>query len=151
MCRLEKSYICLATSPANGQSATSPIQDTLQSQASKSWAEHVVKEFNNEVKRSVDGTIYAIVGRIVLRALYTHLNEHYDITPDEIPYRLDSPFATLEHTFGVKGARTISRAIAKRLYYRVNLQLVEIENYRLQDYIEQAKKELLLPERLNKQ
>ena len=115
-----------------------------QSEASKMWAAHVTKEFNSEVKRSVDGAIYVIVGQDVLRALYTHLKEHYDITPDEIPYRLDSMFETLEQTFGVKGARTLSRSIAKRLYFRLNLQFVETENYRLQDYIEQAKKELRL-------
>ncbi|MGA3405860.1 MAG: hypothetical protein ABSD49_09030 [Candidatus Bathyarchaeia archaeon] len=76
--------------------------------------------------------------------MYKHLGEHYDITPDEVPYRLDTLFETLEQTFGVKGARTLSKAIARRLYFRFNLQFVETENYRLQDYLEQAKKELLL-------
>ena len=112
--------------------------------ASKAWTTYVTKELNNEVKYAVDSAIFGIVGVDVLRALYKHLREHYDITPDEIPYRLDTVFDTLEQTFGVKGARTLSRAIAKRLYYRLNLQFVETENYRLQDYLEQAKKELRL-------
>ena len=142
--RLEKPQICLATNPANGQSATSPIEDRLQSQPSKSWTEHLAKEFNSEVKRCVAGAIYGIMGQEVLEALYKHLKKQYDITPDKIPYRLDSVFETLEETFGAKGARTVSRAIAKRLYYRLNLQLIETENYRLQDYIEQAKKMLWL-------
>jgi len=115
-----------------------------QAVASKAWTTYVTKELNNEVKYAVDSAIFGIVGVDVLRALYKHLREHYDITPDEIPYRLDTVFDTLEQTFGVKGARTLSRAIAKRLYYRLNLQFVETENYRLQDYLEQAKKELRL-------
>ena len=84
------------------------------------------------------------MGQDVLAALYNHLKEHYDITPDEIPYRLDSVFETLEHTFGVQGARTLSRVIEKRLYFRLLLKFVATENYRLQDYLEQAKKELRL-------
>ena len=117
---------------------------TTQSEASERWTAYVTKEFNREAKRAIDGAIFGIVGQDVLRALYKHLKEHYDITPDEIPYRLDTVFETLEHTFGVRGARTLSRAIAKRLYFSLNLQFVETENYRLQDYFKQAKKELRL-------
>ena len=120
------------------------VDETARTEASERWIAHVAKEFNIEVKRAVDGAIFGIVGQDVLRALYEHLKEHYDITPDEIPYRLESVFETLEQTFGVQGARTLSRAIAKRLYLRLNLQFVETEDYRLQDYLEQAKKELRL-------
>jgi hypothetical protein len=95
-------------------------------------------------ERCIDGAIFGIVGQDVLQALYKHLEKQYDITHDEVPYRLDTVFETLEQTFGVKGARTLSRAIARRLYFRLNLQFVETQNYRLQDYMEQAKKELLL-------
>ena len=120
------------------------VEKPTQSEASKIWIAHLTKEFDSEVKRCVAGAIYGIMGQEVLEALYKHLKKQYDITPDEIPYRLDSVFETLEETFGAKGARTVSRAIAKRLYYRLNLQLIETENYRLQDYIEEAKKELRL-------
>jgi hypothetical protein len=119
-------------------------EKTTQSETPKLWAAHVSEEFNSEVKRAIDGAIFGIVGQDVLRSLYTHLKEQYDITPNEIPNRLDSVFETLEQTFGGKGARTLSRAIARRLYIRLNLQFVETENYRLQDYMEQAKKELRL-------
>ena len=135
----------MATNPADGQSTTSSIQKTLQLQASKSWAEHVAKEFNSEVKRAVDGAIYGIVGQDVLRTFHAVLKEQYNINPNEIPFHPVTVFDTLEHTFGAKGARTISRAIAKRLCYRLNLQFAEMDNYRLQDYLEQAKKELRLP------
>ena len=113
-------------------------------EASEKWRQHVTQEFTKEFRYAFDSAIYGIVGQDVLRSLYEYLKEHYDITPDEIPYRSDTVFETLERTFGVKGARTLGRAIAKRLYYRLNLQFVETEDYRLQDYLEQAKKELKL-------
>ena len=102
------------------------------------------KEFNSETKRAVEGAIYGIMGRDVLKAFHELLKERYHLTPDEIPHRVDAVFEILEHTFGYKGARTISRVIAKRLYYRLNLQFVARPDYRLQDYLEQAKKELKL-------
>jgi hypothetical protein len=100
------------------------------------------KDFNDEVKQAIDGAIFGIVGQEVLRALHKHLREKYDVTPDEIPYRLDTLFGVLEDTFGVKGAKTLGNAIARRLYFRYNLQFGETEGYRLQDYVEQAKRQL---------
>lgn len=103
-------------------------------------------EFNDEVKRAIDDTISTIVGQQVLKALYNHLKEHYDVTADEIPRRLDTLFNALEKTFGFKGALTLSRAIARRAYARMGLRFIELPDYRLQDYLEQAKKQLsLLP------
>jgi len=101
-------------------------------------------EFNEEVKRAIDGALFSLVGQGVLQSLYKHLEEHYDITPNEVPYRLDTLFKTLEHVFGVTGARTIGKAIARRLYFRFNLKFVDAQNSSLQDYLQQAKKELLL-------
>ena len=99
-------------------------------------------EFNDEVRRVIDDAIRGIVGVNVLQSLHKHLKNRYDITPEEIPYRLDMLFQTLEETFGVAGARTIANAIAKRIYLKYNLQFTETQGYRLQDYLEQAKKQL---------
>jgi hypothetical protein len=101
-----------------------------------------IKEFNDEVKRAIDGGISDIVGKNVVESLYKHLKEHYDIVPDEIPYRTDTLFETLEHTFGMAGARTLSRAIARRVYAQMGLPFIEPPDYRLQDYLEDAKKQL---------
>ena len=112
-------------------------------------AQHTIKEFNDEVKLAIDDAISAILGQQALKALYAHLKEHYDITRDEIPYRLDTLFDALENTFGVKGALTLGRVIAKRFYARMNLQFVELGNYKLQDYLEEAKVDLALSPRTN--
>lgn len=100
------------------------------------------KEFNDEVKRAIDDAISTVLGQQVLKALYDHLKGHYDITSDEVSYRLDTLFDTLEKTFGFKGALTLSRVIAKRVYARMGLRFIELPDYRLQDYLEQAKEQL---------
>jgi hypothetical protein len=102
----------------------------------------VTGDFNDEVKFAIDDAIRGIVGVNVLQSLYEHLKNRYDITSEEIPYRLDILFQTLEHTFGAAGARTLTNATAKRIYLKYNLQFTEIQGYRLQDYLEQAKKQL---------
>jgi acetylornithine deacetylase/succinyl-diaminopimelate desuccinylase-like protein len=110
-------------------------------------AQHNTKEFNDEVKLAIDDAISTILGPQVVKALYFHLKEHYDITSDEIPYRLDTLFDALEKTFGVKGALTLGRVIARRFYARMGLKFVELGNYKLQDYLEDAKIDLALSTR----
>jgi len=102
-----------------------------------------IKEFNDEVKRAIDGAIYGIVGQDVLKSLRNYLNDHYSITPDEMPYRLDTLLETLEYTFGVAGTRTLVRAIARRVYYRYGIDFIPRDGYRLQDYLEEAKRLLM--------
>ena len=94
------------------------------------------------MKRAIDGTILGIVGEDVLRSLYKHLSDRYDISPDELPYRLDTLFEAVEDTFGVRGARTLGKAIARRFYFDHGLHFVETEGDTLQDYLEQAKRQL---------
>jgi hypothetical protein len=99
-------------------------------------------EFSDEVRRAIDDAIRGIVGVNVLQSLHKHLKNRYDITPEEIPYRLDTLFQTLEYTFGVAGAGTLAKAIANRIYLKYNLQFPETHGYTLQEYLEQAKKQL---------
>jgi hypothetical protein len=98
--------------------------------------------FNDDARRAIDDAISSVVGEQVLKAVYDHLKDHYGIADDEVPYRLDTLFDTLEKTFGFKGALTLSRVIARRVYGQMGLRFIELPNYRLQDYLEQAKKQL---------
>ena len=98
--------------------------------------------FAKEVRFAIDGVIFSVMGPNVLASLYKHLKEHHNVTPDELPYRLDTTLGVLESVFGVAGVRTIERATAKRLYALYHLDFVDNPNYKLQDYLRQAKKEL---------
>jgi hypothetical protein len=103
------------------------------------------KDFNDEVKLIIDNAIDLTYGQQALKAIYDSLLEHHGITSDEIPYRLDTLFKTIEDALGSKNTLTLSRVIAKRVYARMELQFSEIQGYTLQDYMEQAKKQLTLP------
>jgi len=98
------------------------------------------KEFNDEVKRAIDGIICGIVGQDVLDSLHNHLETRYGITPDEIPYRVDTLFEILENAIGVAGAKSLSRAIAREVYYGYNIDFRPLYEYTLQGYLEQAKR-----------
>ena len=98
------------------------------------------KDFNDGVRLAIDHVICGIVGQDVLNSLYNSLKGQYGITSDEVPYRLDTLFATLERTFGVAGARTLTRAIAREIYYDHNIDFRSIVGYTLQDYVEEAKR-----------
>lgn len=119
-------------------------RNSLKSSLDRIMSQHTIKEFNDEVKLAIDDAISAVIGQQVLKALYVHLKEHYDIASDELPYRLDTLFEALQKTFGVKGAFTLGRVIARRFYARMGLQFAELGNHKLQDYLEDAKIELSL-------
>jgi len=100
------------------------------------------RDFNVKLLKSINDTISDLLGQAVLEALHQHLKELYDVIPDEIPYRLETLFEVLEYTFGVAATKTIGRAITRNFYAGIGLRFVDIENYGLQNYVEQAKKEL---------
>jgi hypothetical protein len=58
-------------------------------------------------------------------------------------WELDMFIATLEETFGVVGAKTIGRAIAKQFYLRMELEFFDAPTYGLQEYLEHATKLIL--------
>jgi hypothetical protein len=102
------------------------------------------KDFNGRLLKSINETLSDLLGQSVLEALHKHLKELHDVTPDEVPHRLDTLFEIFEYTFGVAATKTIGRAIARNFYARIGLQFVGIENYGLQDYVEQAKRTITI-------
>lgn len=99
------------------------------------------QKFNGVLTRSVDETITQLLGESVVVALHKHLLQFYDITMDEIPYRLDTLLSVLEKTFGTS-ARTISNAIARKFYSELGLEFRSKSGMTLIDYVEEAKTKL---------
>jgi hypothetical protein len=104
--------------------------------------DHKHVEFNTALLEAFDQTISDLLGTNVLSALYDVLARNHDISRDELPYRLDTAFKQLEQVFGVKGAKTIGRAIATRLYGKLGLEFESIPNLGLDEYIQTAKNRL---------
>ena len=95
-------------------------------------------QFNEILVKSIDRAITEL-GEKVLATLYQHFAEHYDITREEIPYRLETLYTALDQTFGFKAARTLEHHIAKRLSNEISIPLPESSDYTLQTYLQKAK------------
>jgi len=96
-------------------------------------------QFNETLCSAIDETIVEVLGKAVLVALYSVLENRYAITRDELPYRTDTLFQVLETTFGVRGARTVGNHIAQKLYRKLGLIFHDHESYTLLDYVDDAK------------
>ena len=91
---------------------------------------------------SIDETITAILSRTVVDALYAHLQTVYSISRDEIPYRLDTLYTTLEKIFGVRSSQTITKAIARKFYLKLGLEFTGNPSRTLLEYVDEAKMKL---------
>jgi DNA-binding MarR family transcriptional regulator len=91
---------------------------------------------------AVDEVISEILGHDVLGSLYVALEKQYDVTKDEIPYRMDTVYKILREIFGVQGSTTLTERIVRRLYENLNLEFEEVDGLQLMDYVEIAKRKL---------
>jgi hypothetical protein len=101
-----------------------------------------IKEFNDALVESIDETVTALLSRTVVDALYAHLQNIYSISRDEVPYRLDTLFTTLEKIFGGPGSRTITKAIATKFYLKLGLEFTANPSHTLLEYVNEAKMKL---------
>ena len=100
------------------------------------------KDFNKEVQHALDGAIRGLLGSEVLSALYKHLKDRYDISPEEIPYQLETILHILNDELDEPGVQTIEMLTAKQLYNRFALTFLYTDDLKLQDYVQQAREEL---------
>jgi hypothetical protein len=101
-----------------------------------------IRVFNATVCQAIDQTVEELMGTQVLKSLYKLLSDKYDIDRDELPYRLETMYLVLESVFGMRGARTIGKRIAQKLYKKVDLSFIDQPECALEDYITQAKQRL---------
>jgi hypothetical protein len=102
----------------------------------------LAREFNDALVESIDETITELLSRTVVEALYAHLQTFHSISRDEVPYRLDTLFTSLEKIFGVRSSQTITKAIAKRFYLRLGLEFTANPSRTLLEYVDEAKVKL---------
>lgn len=99
-------------------------------------------EFDKVLVRSIDETIDSLLGKRVLDALHEHLIHLRGISIEETPAHLDVLMAVFERTFGTS-ARTISKAIARRLFSKFDLEFRPRGGMMtLIDYVQEAKARL---------
>jgi len=95
-------------------------------------------DFNALLVDSVDEAISEVLGSRVTSAFWHHYQAFLGITRDEMPYRLDTLFASLKGTFGV-GGETLGRHIVKKLYAKANAPLELKPDHTLAEYVEELK------------
>jgi hypothetical protein len=100
------------------------------------------REFNDALVESIDETITDLLSREVVDALYVHLQTVHSISRDEVPYRLETLFSTLEKTFGLPGSKTICKAVARKFYAKLGLPFIDYPGRTLLEHIEAAKVKL---------
>ena len=100
------------------------------------------QDFNDAMTDAIDDCIRELFSPQVLEQLHNILLERYDVTRNELPYRLETVYKILTNVFGMRGADTIGRMIVRRLYQKLGLQFDESPGLSLMDYVEIAKKKL---------
>ena len=114
-----------------------PVQSMLS--VADSLVTGAPRNINQELKSAIDKALLDISGTHLLSSFYGHLKDRYDITPDELPYRLETIYTVLDQVFGVKGARTIERHIAKHLCDELGMKFLDTPDCTLEMYVEKAK------------
>jgi hypothetical protein len=102
------------------------------------------REFNDAMADSIDESIRELFSPQVLEQFHNVLLGRYDVSRDELPYRLETAYRILTNVFGMKGAETIGRMIVRRLYQKFGLEFDGSLGLNLMDYVELAKKKLAL-------
>jgi hypothetical protein len=95
-------------------------------------------DFNDLVVESVEETISEVLGRRVTPAFWHHYQAFLGISRDEMPYRLETLFASLKGMLGV-GGDTLGRMIVRKLYAKTNVPLDLKPDRTLLEYVEELK------------
>jgi hypothetical protein len=79
------------------------------------------------------------------QAILFHLENSFEIRKNKIPTNLTEFAKALEGIFG-PGASYLEKLIVKRLYEKLGLEFEEGETWNFLDYVDNAKKHLMLQE-----
>jgi len=96
--------------------------------------------FNELLIKSIDEAVTELLGEKGRQSLYRHLAEHYDVTRDEIPYRLDALHTAIVRTLGNKAADVLDIEIVKYLARQTKVPLPDTRDISLQKYLLRANK-----------
>jgi hypothetical protein len=101
--------------------------------------------FNEIVSHCVKEGLTEALGSIIVDAFFDQMYEHYDLTLENLPNRLDTFFSVLEGAFGQKASQVLSKVIARKLYANLSLEFVESPTKELPEYVEEIRKKLAKP------
>lgn len=101
---------------------------------------------NNELRKTLLEAIedgISSLGDSPKQAIFFHLENSFQIGKENIPANVNEFAKALEKIFG-PGATYLEKLIARRLYEKLGLDFEEVENWNFLEYVDNAKKHLLL-------
>jgi hypothetical protein len=87
---------------------------------------------------SLDEVLADLLGRRSREAIYDHLERDQSLARTDIPQHMTLFLQLLEETFG-KGARTIWKAVVKRIYQKLEWKFYDNPGYEFIDYMEEIR------------
>ena len=101
-----------------------------------------LRDFDRVLKAAIGETVSVLLGQGVLAALHQYLGSHHSISSDALPAHLQTLRETLQRAIGFTAATTVERAIARTLYSKLNIRFKSSSNLTLQEYVDEAKRDL---------
>ncbi|NIQ07877.1 MAG: hypothetical protein GWO20_19805 [Candidatus Korarchaeota archaeon] len=99
-------------------------------------------ELRRVLSEAVEDSISSL-GDSPKQAVFFYLDKSFQIRKENIPTNIDGFTKALETIFG-PGAAYLEKLIARRLYEKLGLEFKEAENCNFSEYVNNAKKRLLL-------
>jgi hypothetical protein len=96
-------------------------------------------DFNETVGRCIGEAVTDVLGASVAEGLFTELWEHYDISREDVAYRLETLFMVLEEVFSYTEKGKLSKLIIRKLLTSLSPEVIETLNGGLQDCLKEAK------------
>lgn len=102
----------------------------------------IPKALANLVSDSIDETLTDLLGSRTREAVYGYLQREYSITRNELADYPDQLFTIFERNFGVPAKRVIGRAIARKVYTKLDLKFQPVPHFEFADYMDKVKARL---------
>jgi hypothetical protein len=101
-------------------------------------------EFDRLFAQSLDESFTEILGEIPKKTFYDGLERKHAIARNCIPEKLDEFTVALETVFGITCSKVLMRIIATELYSKLGLTFIERPDWRLLEYVTEAKSRTML-------
>lgn len=87
---------------------------------------------------SIDEALREILSDKVKEAFLKYFEASFHVLKGDVPNHIEDFVKALSDIFGPLGSLVLGRAIARRLYLKLDLQFVDESNRTLLDYLKQA-------------
>lgn len=99
----------------------------------------VSKALANLVSDSIDETLTDLLGSRTREAVYGYLQRKYSLTKNDLANNPDQLFTIFERNFGVPAKRVIGRAIARKVYTKLDWKFQPVPHFEFADYMDKVK------------